>query len=91
MITKVTGRNQVTIPAALARELKITAGTRIEWRRTKGADRLCLRVKPAPEVVLRSVQDMVGAYRINPAKALAELGKMRDNDDPEYGNRERRP
>ena len=29
--TVVTGKNQVTIPAALARELKIEAGTELEW------------------------------------------------------------
>ena len=29
--TVVTGKNQVTIPAALARELNIEVGTQLEW------------------------------------------------------------
>jgi AbrB family looped-hinge helix DNA binding protein len=36
MITTVTGKNQITIPAELARELDITAGTRLDW--SKGGD-----------------------------------------------------
>lgn len=30
--TVVTGKNQLTIPAALARELDIAPGTEVEWR-----------------------------------------------------------
>jgi AbrB family looped-hinge helix DNA binding protein len=36
MITTVTGKNQITIPAELARELDITPGTRFDW--SKGGD-----------------------------------------------------
>jgi len=31
MITTVTGKNQITIPAELARELDIAPGTRLDW------------------------------------------------------------
>jgi AbrB family looped-hinge helix DNA binding protein len=31
MITTVTGKNQITIPAALARQLNIESGQRIDW------------------------------------------------------------
>jgi AbrB family looped-hinge helix DNA binding protein len=36
VITTVTGKNQITIPAQLARELDIAPGTRLDW--TKGDD-----------------------------------------------------
>jgi len=36
MITTVTGKNQITIPAELARELDIAPGTRLDW--AKGAE-----------------------------------------------------
>ena len=32
MITTVTGKNQITIPAALARKLNIEPGQRIDWQ-----------------------------------------------------------
>jgi AbrB family looped-hinge helix DNA binding protein len=31
VITTVTGKNQITIPAELARELDINVGTRLDW------------------------------------------------------------
>ena len=45
MITTVTGKNQVTIPAALARELDIEPGTRLDWARTEDG---ALLAKPKP-------------------------------------------
>ena len=45
MITTVTGKNQVTIPAELARELGIKAGTRLEWNKGRNGE---LRVRPLP-------------------------------------------
>ena len=33
MITTVTGKNQITIPADLARELDIAPGTRLDWEK----------------------------------------------------------
>ena len=45
MITTVTGKNQVTIPAELARELDIKAGTRLEWSKDRNGE---LRVRPLP-------------------------------------------
>ncbi|HSZ78422.1 MAG TPA: AbrB/MazE/SpoVT family DNA-binding domain-containing protein [Chthoniobacterales bacterium] len=45
MITTVTGKNQITIPAELARELDIAPGTKLDW--TKGeAGVLILKIIP---------------------------------------------
>ena len=45
MITTVTGKNQITTPAALARELDIPRGTRLDW--TKGeTDVLIVKIVP---------------------------------------------
>lgn len=32
MITTITGKNQVTLPAELVRELELAPGTRLDWR-----------------------------------------------------------
>jgi AbrB family looped-hinge helix DNA binding protein len=45
MITTVTGKNQVTIPADLARELNIKAGTQLEWSKDENG---VLHAKPLP-------------------------------------------
>jgi AbrB family looped-hinge helix DNA binding protein len=37
MITTVAGKNQITIPAELARELDISPGTKLDWTKaTRG-------------------------------------------------------
>jgi bifunctional DNA-binding transcriptional regulator/antitoxin component of YhaV-PrlF toxin-antitoxin module len=46
MITKVTGKNQVTVPAALARNVGIRVGTRLEWHETDREGVLQVRVLP---------------------------------------------
>ena len=68
MITTVTGKNQVTIPAELARELNIKAGTQLDWN--KGEDGT-LRAKPLPS-------------RGELARRLAGIGRqwLRPGDDP---------
>jgi AbrB family looped-hinge helix DNA binding protein len=68
MITTVTGKNQVTIPAELARAFNIKAGTRLEW--TPEADG-ALRVKPLPS-------------RGELARRLAGIGRpwLKPDDDP---------
>jgi AbrB family looped-hinge helix DNA binding protein len=45
MYTTVTGKNQVTIPAGLARQLNIKPGTRLDW---KIVDENTLQVRPLP-------------------------------------------
>jgi AbrB family looped-hinge helix DNA binding protein len=37
MITTVTGKNRITIPGELARELDIAPGTRLDWLKAKRA------------------------------------------------------
>ena len=46
MMTTVTGKNQVSIPAELARELGVVPGWRVEWRRGEVPDQLVLKLVP---------------------------------------------
>jgi len=68
MITTVTGKNQVTIPAELARELNIKAGTQLDWSKDEDGT---LRVKPIPS-------------RGELARRLAGIGApwLKSGDDP---------
>ncbi len=68
MITTVTGKNQVTIPAELARECNIKAGTQLDWSRD---DDGTLRVKLLPS-------------RGELARRLAGIGRewLKPGDDP---------
>ena len=81
MVTRVTGKNQVTIPAALARELGIVPGTKLDWRKGDEANTISIRVKPSVDAILREVQELGARYKINGKKALTDLERMRDEDD----------
>jgi AbrB family looped-hinge helix DNA binding protein len=81
MITRVTGKNQITIPAALARELNITAGTELAWSKGKKPGTLSLYVKPTPEATVREIRELGAPYRAQARQMLADLEKMREEDD----------
>ena len=68
IITTVTGKNQLTIPAAIARELNFEPGTKVEW--VVGTDR---------EVTLRPVPS-----RYELAKRLEGILRdaLQPGDDP---------
>lgn len=80
MITTVTGKNQVTIPAELARELNIKAGTQLDWSKDEDGT---LRVKPLPSrgELARRLAGM-GASWLNPGDdPVADLIRERLADD----------
>jgi AbrB family looped-hinge helix DNA binding protein len=68
MITTVTGKNQITIPAELARELDIAPGTRLDWAKG-GENTLIVKIIP---------------NRAELARRLAGRGKrhLRQGSDP---------
>lgn len=68
MITTVTGKNQITIPAKLARQLDIQPGTQLDWSIDQEGT---LRVRVLPQ---RGVL----------ARRAAGMGRqwLRDSDDP---------
>jgi len=68
MITKVTGKNQVTIPAKVAKQFDIRSGTRIHWF-VGDEGQLCIQIVPDRATLARQIQGM--------GKALLKKG-----DDP---------
>lgn len=80
MVTTVTGKNQITIPATLARELKITTGTRLEWSKGEGTDIVHLRIKPSADSRVRELRDLGTPYRAKAKKLHADLRQMREED-----------
>ena len=47
MITTVTKKNMITIPASIAREYGIKPGFRFEWQKIDGEDEILIRVIPS--------------------------------------------
>ena len=60
MTTTLTGKNQITIPAAFAAQYRLKRGTRIEWIAGTVPDEFHCRVVPDPATVAR---ELYGAGR----------------------------
>jgi bifunctional DNA-binding transcriptional regulator/antitoxin component of YhaV-PrlF toxin-antitoxin module len=82
MQSTVTGKNQVTIPAELARRHGITVGSRIEWSPTKEPDLLMVRVLPDRRELSRRLQGSLRSEVKDPAACIQALIDGRAEDDP---------
>ena len=56
MITKVTGKNQVTIPAEIAAKMSLHKGSRFEWKLTDKKNVLEVRVLPDMSSIAESLK-----------------------------------
>ena len=82
MNTRVTGKNQITIPAALAREFCITAGTELAWSKGEAPGTISLYVKPSPAAAVREIRELGAPYRVKAKRLQTDLERMREDDDP---------
>ena len=86
MITTVTGKNQITIPAKLANQLDIQPGTRLDW--TLGEDGvLIVRPLPTRGELARQLAGMGRSWLLPGADPIADLIEERVRDDDEEGIR----
>ena len=56
MITTVTGKNQITIPAAIANRIGLKSGSRIDWQLSSNADEIRCIVLPEPSTIAASLR-----------------------------------
>jgi AbrB family looped-hinge helix DNA binding protein len=80
MITTVTGKNQVTIPAKLAHQLDIQPGTRLDWAIGKDG---VLIVRPLPRrgTLARQIAGLGRQWLEPESDPIAELIHERVTDD----------
>ena len=82
MITTVTQKNMVTIPADVARMLGIKPGYKLDWLPVEGKDEIIVRVIPDRVELARRLMGM-GA-RLAPGRdVIAELDEEREREDLE--------
>jgi len=79
MITTVTQKNMVTIPAAVGRQYGIRPGYRLDWQPVEGTDEILVRVIPDRQELARR---LLGAgRRFSPERdAVADLVAERAAD-----------
>ena len=86
MITTVTGKNQVTIPAKLAKELGIKPGNRLDWQPSKKKDMVSVKILPARQAMVMSLMGAGKKFLKKGEDPIAELVKQRKEEDKERQN-----
>ena len=83
MITTVTGRNQVTIPAELARRCGIEPGVRIEWMQSEEPNRITLTIRQGRRQIMQSLRRIGRRTRKDGRDSAEELARQREREDLE--------
>jgi AbrB family looped-hinge helix DNA binding protein len=84
MITTITGKNQITIPAKLVNQLNIQPGTQIDW--TIGEEGVLIaRLLPSRSQLARQAAGMGRRWLTEGVDPVAELINDRLQDDAAEG------
>ncbi|RPJ62476.1 MAG: AbrB/MazE/SpoVT family DNA-binding domain-containing protein [Acidobacteria bacterium] len=83
MVTKVTGKNQVTVPALVARKAGIRVGSRLRWRQTDREGVLEVRVLPERGTLASSLRSAGRKYLRSNAKPIENLIREREQESAE--------
>ena len=80
----VTGKNQITIPAAVVRELQIEPGMKLEFELT-GERAVVMRPVESRAEKVRRLEGMLRPYLPPGADPIGDLIREREQDDEEMG------
>ena len=81
MITTVTGKNQVTVPAGIAVAEAIEPGTRLQWRVTGREHVIEVRVLPSVAALAAGLRGRGLRYRHGSGSAVGALVHDRERED----------
>jgi AbrB family looped-hinge helix DNA binding protein len=84
MITTVSGKNQITIPAKLARQLNIQPGTRLNWSISEDGV-LIAQPLPVRSVLARQTAGMGRAWLSKDEDPVGDLIRERIREDEDEG------
>jgi bifunctional DNA-binding transcriptional regulator/antitoxin component of YhaV-PrlF toxin-antitoxin module len=87
MTSLLTGKNQTTVPADVARRSGMRRGTRLEWTLTEQPGVLQVRVLPDIETVAAEARGSGRAHRRHGGSAVGRLVEERERDDSGHGGR----
>jgi bifunctional DNA-binding transcriptional regulator/antitoxin component of YhaV-PrlF toxin-antitoxin module len=80
MITRITGKNQVTMPAEIARKEGVRPGTRLEWRTTDRPHVLEVHILPDRESLASRLRGRGNAHRRRSGSTVRRLIADRERE-----------
>lgn len=85
MITTITGKNQVTVPAAIVGRANIHPGTRLDWEQGEAEDTLIVHVLPDTATTASRLRGRGKKYKRHGSNAVQNLVREREREDQERG------
>jgi bifunctional DNA-binding transcriptional regulator/antitoxin component of YhaV-PrlF toxin-antitoxin module len=83
MTTTLTGKNQVTVPAEIAREFKLEPGSKLDWSKGRKPGMIVVTVQPSKRQMLDRLQVIGRTFMEGDSKGrdlVAELIKEREEE-----------
>ena len=81
MITRITGKNQVTVPAEIVGKAGLRAGTRLDWRTTDREGVLEVRVLPDQLTIAAGLRGRGKKFRRQDGSAVDRLHGEREQEE----------
>ena len=81
MRSLISGKNQVSIPAAIAKQFGIRPGFQFEWTQTGQPDVLLVRVIPDPQTIAEELLGAGRQYLKSGADPIGDLVRERAAED----------
>lgn len=78
MTTTLTGKNQVTVPAELAKEMGLEPGSRFDWSKGKAPGTIVVKVQPSVRQMLDRAQEIGSKWKKR--NLIEELIKERERE-----------
>ena len=83
MITTVTGKNQVTVPASIAAQANVHPGTRFDWEVTDAEHTLLVRILPDRATLAAQLRGAGRTFKKRGSSAVANLIAEREAEGGE--------
>jgi bifunctional DNA-binding transcriptional regulator/antitoxin component of YhaV-PrlF toxin-antitoxin module len=81
VITKITGKNQVTVPAEIVGKARLKPGTRLDWRTTDREDVLEVRVLPDQAAFAAGFRGRGNRFKRTVGSAVDGLHREREQEE----------
>ena len=81
MITRITGKNQVTVPAEIVGKAGLKAGTRLDWRTTDQEGVLEVHVLPDQVTLAAGLRGRGNSFRRRDGSTVARLHREREQEE----------
>ena len=85
MRTTLTGKNQVTVPAAIAQQLGLLPGAQFDWAVGDRPDKIIITIKPTRQQLLEEVRALGRKGRKPGQDPIGGLLRERVQDDLDEG------